>query len=133
MGFLEEDKGIIAGDRGWVLLPVEDSEIEAGLFKNPHLASIEPSRIRGNHFHEQKTEYIYIFGGSARVAIQDLNFKKDARVEEIESHSPVLLKVEPKVAHAIKNIGQKTIYLFCYGTKGYDPNNPDVEGHMLLG
>lgn len=120
-------------ERGWVLFPFEDGQILSGNVKNVHLVSIEPSEIRGNHYHMNKTEFLYIFGGRVLIAVLDLNLDEKILYEEIDcSKFPVLLEASPKVAHAIKNIGESLVYLFCYGTESYDMQQPDVRRKEIL-
>jgi dTDP-4-dehydrorhamnose 3,5-epimerase-like enzyme len=122
----------LLGDRGWVILPIDDADLLAGKIKNIHLASIKPMKIRGNHYHQNKTEYIFIFSGDVEVVIKDTVTNKIEKHDSIKCDTPYLLIAKPKFAHAIKNIGEKDVYLFCFGTKSYDSADPDVFSEKLI-
>lgn len=119
-------------DRGWVLFPITDEELEKGKIKNLHLVSITPSEIRGNHYHLEKTEYQIIFGGEVQIAIQDLNKNTTVNRQEVDCSTPMVLEVGPQVVHAIKNISSKVVFLLCYGTMAYDKGRPDVVRKLIL-
>ena len=132
MNYLEKYKETLTGDRGWVFLPIEDNNLLNGKIKNIHLASIRPGKIRGNHYHKNKTEYIFIFNGNVKVVIKDILENQIEKYDSIDCDTPYLLIAKPKVAHVIKNIGESDVYLFCYGTESYDPDSPDVFSEILL-
>jgi len=132
MKLIEKYPNTLIGDRGWVILPIEDNDLITGKIKNIHLASIKPDQIRGNHFHKNKTEYIFIFGGMVEIVIKDIESGELYEYLSFDCKTPALLIARPKIAHAIKNIDENDIYLFCYGTESYDPNYPDVHNEKLI-
>jgi len=132
MNYLKRYSDTLSGNRGWVILPIDDDDLLNGKIKNIHLASIKPGNIRGNHYHKNKTEYIFMFSGSVEVVIKDTVKNQIEKYDSIECDTPYLLIAKPKVAHAIKNIGKNDVYLFCFGTKPYDQNNPDVFSAILI-
>ena len=132
MNYFDTVDGILADERGWVMFPVEDPELLDGHIKNIHLASINPRQIRGNHYHQHKIEFIYIFGGKVEVVIRDVEADQVVTHDYVDCYKPMLLVARPNISHAIKNISDKPVYLLDYGTEGYDPKNPDVIVDILI-
>ncbi|MFH1780311.1 MAG: WxcM-like domain-containing protein [Candidatus Micrarchaeota archaeon] len=85
----------------------------------------KPGVVRGNHYHTQKTEWFTIIGGKALLALKDVNTGETQEIE-LNSEEPVVVKIPPKVIHAIKNTGTDTLYHLAYISKTFDPENPDT-------
>jgi len=121
-----------SGDhRGIAFRPISDEELQSKKIFNLHLVSLKPGAVRGNHFHQYQNEVICVFGSRCKVAA--VNNKTGEREEEtIEENKQVLLKIPTNVTHAVKNIGDKTLYLLCYSDKEYNPNNHDAVLNRIL-
>jgi len=100
-------------DRGWCIRPISDDDIEKGIISDIHMVSMKPGAIRGNHYHVNKTENIFIMGSTCRMLVVDNNTKeKEEKI--IENNEKTLLVIPPDVTHAIENIGNEVSYLFCF-------------------
>ncbi|MGA1868917.1 MAG: cupin domain-containing protein [bacterium] len=97
--------------RGWVINPLECAHIQ-NLTGNIHTASITPSSMRGNHYHPNSTEWLFIFGGPALFCWRNLE-DNIIHQEKIGEEEPTLFVVPPNIVHVIKNCAKKDIYIMA--------------------
>lgn len=117
--------------RGWFITPISNGDMKSGNIIDIHMVSMEPGTIRGNHYHEHKTENILIIGSTCRVIAVDNNTKK--REEKIiENNCKVLLVILPEVTHAVENIGSEVAYLLCYSNVKEESQNIDVVRNKII-
>ena len=117
--------------RGFSIRPLSDEELQTKKIFNLHLVSLKPGVVRGNHFHRYQNEVICVFGSRCKMAVVDN--KTGKREEEIiEEDKRVLLKIPTNVTHALKNIGNDTLYLLCYSDREYNPENHDAVANKIL-
>jgi UDP-2-acetamido-2,6-beta-L-arabino-hexul-4-ose reductase len=102
------------GERGWALFPFGSEGIYSEDITDIHLVSIEPGHVRGNHYHLNKEEHLFIFGGKSIVATCRSEDPGDKQEVDVNGETPFYLKIDEGVAHAIKNKGKFPVYLFCY-------------------
>jgi len=115
-------------ERGFMIKPFEGKERNS--IYNVHLVSLNPGTVRGNHFHPTQREYIFIMGHKAKLVMVDS--ATGTRSEKIlEGKGCLLIIVPPKVAHAVKNISNETIYLLCYTDNPLSPEK-DVIKKVIL-
>ena len=57
-------------ERGWGTSPIEAVGIPSELLGSIHIALIKPGCTRGNHYHTHSTEWLLIFGGSAKLTFK---------------------------------------------------------------
>ena len=114
--------------RGFTVKPFEGKELDS--IYNVHLVSLNPGTVRGNHFHPTQREYIFIMGNKAKLVIVD-NATGTRSEKILEGKGCSLIIVPPKVAHAVKNIGNETIYLLCYTDNPLSPEK-DVIKKVIL-
>lgn len=118
-------------DRGWVLGPGSLEDFGSGGPRHLHLVSVAPGAVRGNHYHELSREHVCLMGSRAKIAVVDLN--GSAREEaEVSCAEPLVLTIEPGVIHAIKNVGDETLFLLCCTDRPYDAASPDVVRRTIL-
>lgn len=109
--------------RGWFGEMIRMNGIKKTI-KQVSVASIEPGHIRGNHYHLNKIEWFFIINGKAKFCLK--NPKTQERIcFRISSKNPRVITVFPKIAHAIKNIDQKTIYFVEADSSIYNHKKPD--------
>jgi hypothetical protein len=124
-----ENRGDLRGDSYYIPREAIDF-VEA--VDEIHFATILPNAIRGNHYHIGKKELILlIFSDSWRLAWAPLE-AVDVTTQNIEGEGAILIKVQPKIVHAIKNTGRRPIHLASFSRKRYDPENPDTFQKVLL-
>ena len=102
-------------DRGWIF---NCPDIERSFkLSNLYLGSINPGEIRGNHYHEAKTEQVVFLSGKAKIAIEGA--EGGLRIErEVEIKSPMIWEIGPFEAHAIKNVGNVPL-IFGFWEESY--------------
>ena len=96
--------------------------------KNGHVVISKPGVIRGNHYHLNGTETLAVMGPAL------LRFKEADEIYDFEVPLEQVYKfvIPPKVAHAIKNIGEKDNILIAFNTVLHNPENPDVISETLM-
>jgi UDP-2-acetamido-2,6-beta-L-arabino-hexul-4-ose reductase len=112
--------------RGIVFEPIENEAIKTQ--QNSHVVISKPGIIRGNHYHLHGTETLAVMGPALlrfKVADEILDF-------EVPSEQVYKFVIPPKVAHAIKNIGEKDNILIAFNTVPHNPENPDVISDILM-
>ncbi len=60
---------------------------------------LEPGQVRGNHYHRQKREYIYVLAGETDLLARSLNGQESAT---LRLRPGDLALVAPEVAHALR-------------------------------
>jgi quercetin dioxygenase-like cupin family protein len=65
-----------------------------------YIASIElkAGTVRGNHYHQEKREYVYVLAGRLRLVVRELAMEKR---EERELEAGSLIFIEPGIVHAL--------------------------------
>ena len=118
-------------DRGWSIQPITDEDIKSGMIGDIHMVSMKPGVIRGNHYHEYKTENILVIGSTCRVVVMD-NITKEREERVIEDNKKVLFVVPPNITHAIKNVGKEMSYLFCYSNAKKYLDKHDIVRNLII-
>ena len=104
-------------ERGFVCFPFDDDALLRGGYYNVHIPSMNPGTVRGNHYHPGKKEYVVILGGNCRVIAEGPGNQKPGRKLYFEDQPEWMLVFPANVAHAIKNEGDKALYLLCYNRR----------------
>jgi dTDP-4-dehydrorhamnose 3,5-epimerase-like enzyme len=115
-----------ADARGCVFEPLSPEEIPAQ--RNVHYVSSEPGAIRGNHYHQRGTE-IAVALGQTLVRVREGATIRDFVVPAGEAWRFVF---PPGIAHAFKNVGDRTAALIAFNTEVHDPARPDVVRDVLI-
>jgi dTDP-4-dehydrorhamnose 3,5-epimerase-like enzyme len=76
----------------------------------------DPNAPRGNHFHAEKTEHLYIVDGLVRASYLDLDTGETA---EVELTGGDLIAVRPRCAHAYVALHHS--HAVEFSPLGYDP------------
>jgi len=105
--------------RGWGINPLDALGISDGFSGSMHLVSLKPGAVRGNHYHTDATEWIFVFGGKAKIFFKAA---KAVLVHQIlvGDSEPALFEIPPDVEHAVVNTSMNDIYL----TVIYDSHAP---------
>ena len=112
--------------RGIVFEPIDNHKINSQ--KNIHIVISEPGAVRGNHYHLRGTETLAVVGPVL------IRFKEKDELQDFEVPSGQVYKftIPPKVAHAIKNIGDKPSVLAAFNTVENNPQKPDQVMEIIL-
>ncbi|MBI2861505.1 MAG: WxcM-like domain-containing protein [Chloroflexi bacterium] len=118
-------------ERGWNIDPVDRQGFETTGIKNMHIVSVRPGAVRGNHVHHLQREHMCLLQGTVLLVHADASGVVGRRLIEV-SRTPVIIKIPPRVAHAIKNVGDQLAFLVCYSDRDFDPDHRDSESTLLL-
>jgi oxalate decarboxylase/phosphoglucose isomerase-like protein (cupin superfamily) len=99
-----------------------------GKQRNLHVVINRPGAVRGNHLHQEATEYISV-GGPARVC-----YRQADRIATIMVAADRVIRFcfPPGVAHAIQNTGDDDQLLVAFSDRPHDPKTPDTVSHPLI-
>ena len=104
-------ESIHSDERGWVANPFEGFRKFDMKKGHLHTGSIEPGAVRGNHFHPEAHELIFTFGGDCL-----WYWEEDGVINKsvIAAERAVVVEIPPKIAHAVRNISENTVYFLSY-------------------
>ena len=91
----------VSDNRGWLTEILNGTNSQK--IVNIHYSYSKPSAIRGNHYHQNKTELLCLTFGKGRLVLEE-NVTKERKELSLNGESPVLVEIPPEVAHAIENI-----------------------------
>lgn len=97
------------------------SEKDIGIkFTHSYLVTIKPGKIRAKHYHNKKTECIFLIRGKIKVFIVNLATKSISAVDLIEEETKLpYVVLNPGIPHAIKNIGSEDAMIVVFSSS-YD-------------
>lgn len=110
--------------RGWFVEMLKTNRTSQKI-KQVSVASIKPGKVRGNHYHLNKTEWFLVIGGRTEFYLGDPKTKEKIRLK-LNSKKPKTITVFPKIAHAVKNIDNKIIYFIEIDSEIYNHKKPDT-------
>jgi len=103
-----------------------------GTVDEVHYATIAPGEVRGNHYHRGRREFIFIsFRDEWKLAFR-LPGEEKVQKQEFRGSGGVIIAVQAKVIHAIKNSGSTAIQIVSFSNKRFDPENPDTLREVIL-
>lgn len=121
-------------NRGFLIEFLREDENILNFKGQMYASTIGCGEIRGNHYHNEKTEIFCVIKGTLRVLIQHIDSK------EIEEHilssdikNLERIIVQPKFAHSFTNIGESEAILLAYGDYVHDHVNPDQFKFIIIG
>lgn len=119
--------------RGWSFNPFKDFDPSAQIeidWSTFHTVSMEPKTIRGNHFHPQITEWLFLCGGPILLVWQEVGSVLAQR-KLIEDHHTFLI-IPPGVKHAVKNESSRTLYLMAFQSPAPSSDGPEILSSILM-
>jgi UDP-2-acetamido-2,6-beta-L-arabino-hexul-4-ose reductase len=87
--------------------------------------SILPKQIRGNHYHNTKTEKFLVIAGKVRFNFINIINKKKFSISTNEN-SNLVINTIPGWAHNIENTGNKMAKVLVWANEILDKKNPDT-------
>ncbi len=119
-------------DRGFLIEFLREDENILNFRGQVYAATISPGDVRGNHYHNEKTEIFCVMKGKLKVLVQQINSEK---IDEyiLDSNKNILdrLLVLPKFAHTFINIGTEEAILLAYGNEVHNHDDPD-QHHFII-
>ena len=120
-------------DRGFLIEFLREDESILNFKGQVYVATLSPGDIRGNHYHNEKSEIFCVMKGKLKVLVQQINSEK---IDEyiLDSNKDMLdrLLVLPKFAHTFINIGTEEATLLAYGDKVHNHSNPDQHYFKIM-
>lgn len=92
--------------------------------------SILPGKIRGNHYHNSKTEKFLLVKGQVKMKFLQVNTMEKYEII-IESNKPQIVETIPGWAHSIENIGKEEAIVMIWANEIFDKSNPDTFAYQV--
>jgi oxalate decarboxylase/phosphoglucose isomerase-like protein (cupin superfamily) len=86
-----------------------------------HLASTMPGAVRGNHYHLRRREAILFLPGTAWSLHWDEGEGMPAQHRSFDGSVAVQVLVSAGASHAVRNDGDKPLWLVACSSEVYDP------------
>lgn len=84
--------------------------------------------VRGNHYHNTKTEKFFVLKGEASVKFRDI-FTDEIIEYIVSENEPKSIDIPPGYTHSIENIGNTEMILLLWANEQFDPEKPDT--HLI--
>ena len=85
--------------------------------------SIEPGKVRGQHYHKEKSEWFVCVSGSCRLLMKQHN---EIQIERLDSAFPKRIAIMPGVTHTLENDTASPTIMLSYSSKPFNSCNPDT-------
>lgn len=92
-----------------------------GRIADMHLASTLPGAIRGNHYHVGKREALVFLPGARWSLHWDEGADTSLHQHAFDGSACVLVLISPGCSHAVRNDGDKPLWLVACSSEPYDP------------
>lgn len=120
---------VFRDERGWLVEVLKGKEI-SDTFGQVYITTAHPGKVKGNHYHKEKTEWAYFLSGKAEVAFLDVETGEKRNI--IVDNNSTIVKIPPMISHGFKNTGNEMLYVLIYSNKVYDEKNPDSYPEVVL-
>ena len=90
--------------------------------RDVHVASILPSKVRGNHYHINRREIIVVIYFDKWLFAWDDGEGTLVNFIEYQGIGSVCIEIESLVSHAIKNTGNKPVQIISVCNTPYEPS-----------
>ena len=107
--------------RGLSFTAPPDALSFVGRMSDVHLASTKPGAVRGNHYHLRRREAIVVMPGSRWSFHWDEGDQSSAQHRDFDGSKAVLVLVSPGQSHAVRNDGDRDLWLVAISSETYDP------------
>ncbi len=94
-------------------------------FGQVSISVTKPGIVRGNHWHNTKTEKFMAIQGSGIVRFRPV-CGDEVTAYEVHGHTPEIVDVPPGYTHNIENTGQGELIMLIWSSEQFDPQNPDT-------
>jgi dTDP-4-dehydrorhamnose 3,5-epimerase-like enzyme len=90
-----------------------------------HIATLLPGHVRGNHYHVERREVIFVLYADEWQLAWDLGEGTQATVQTFIGSGAVIIEVDPYVSHAVANTGKELLWIIGLTNGIWDPQAPD--------
>ena len=91
-----------------------------------HIATILPSQIRGNHYHQNQKELLAVLPGVPWALYWDNGEGTPIQSQVFNGENAVLVRINPGASHALVNMGAAALTMVGLSDRPYDPGAPDA-------
>ena len=91
---------------------------------------INPGSVRGNHYHNLKTEKFLIISGIAKFNFFNISNKEKFSLT-VSAKDKKVVETIPGYVHSIKNIGKKKTQGIIWANEEYNSQQPDTYTHFI--
>jgi dTDP-4-dehydrorhamnose 3,5-epimerase-like enzyme len=114
---------------GWSAYPFQQAAGGGGVdARGVHVVAIYPGQLRGNHYHKETDELLFVFSGKGMFYWEE----EGGLMQHPVSGTPTIITIPKGIKHAFKNTGEGVVYLLAVREGEYDPQNPDVVKSELV-
>jgi dTDP-4-dehydrorhamnose 3,5-epimerase-like enzyme len=99
--------------------------------KNIHYGTIDYHSIRGNHYHLERNEILVITYSDDWTFYWSDKDAQEVTLRNYRGNGSVLIKIDPGVAHAVKNTGKSVLQVISLSDTEFDERAPDTFRKML--
>lgn len=86
-----------------------------------YLVSVNPGKVRANHYHKKKEEWIAITAGKIALFLKDVvSGEVDMVIMDTNSEKHEIIYIPPFVAHAVQNISNTEASLIVFSKSPED-------------
>jgi dTDP-4-dehydrorhamnose 3,5-epimerase-like enzyme len=107
--------------RGFSFTAPAEALAFVGRMLDVHLASTKPGSIRGNHYHLRRREAIVVLPGAKWSLHWDEGEGSQPQHRQFDGTVAVLALVSPGASHAVRNDGDRELWLTAISSESYDP------------
>jgi dTDP-4-dehydrorhamnose 3,5-epimerase-like enzyme len=98
-----------------------------------HVVSIRPGFVRGNHYHLERHEVLFVSATSRWVAAWSIPGTSEVTSRSFEAQDNIVaIEVPPGLTHAVRNEGSEDLTIIAFSDVEFDPANPDAVREVIL-
>ena len=114
---------------GWSAYPFQYSAGHGRIdVRGVHVVAIYPGQLRGNHYHKETEELLFIFSGKGVFYWEE----EGGLMQYPVGGTPTIITIPKGIRHAFRNTGEEVLYLLAVRDGDYDPRSPDVVKSELV-
>ncbi|HDH53313.1 MAG TPA: cupin domain-containing protein [Nitrospirae bacterium] len=117
-------------ERGWLLKLLKQEYMGGSKLGEIYLTTTKPGVARANHYHKIATEWFCVIKGNAKLVLQDIETGERKEILMGDGNR-VTVKIPAGIVHAIKNIGNETMFLVAIADQPYNPEATDTYPYDL--
>ncbi|MDI6809222.1 MAG: hypothetical protein QME66_09610 [Candidatus Eisenbacteria bacterium] len=114
--------------RGWVYEVLRPEDVTKERFAQIFVTGALPEKTKGNHYHRRKTEWFSVVHGKGEMTLTNVDTGEISTVM-MSADEPLVLKVIPGLAHALKNVDDVPLIAIVYVDEPFNPNDTDTFDH----
>jgi len=122
---------VFSDERGDFFEFLRREHVDLSDFGQIYMTTAYPGKVKGNHYHRRKVEWFCVIRGEGKLVLKDKN-TGEQKIINMNEGSKIVVKIPANILHAIKNVGQDTLYLLAYISEPYNEVDPDTYKEELI-